>query len=89
MIEAIVVLLIVVFAALHVAFKLSPIPVQQKLYNAYVMGFNKVGLHAVAQRLSLKPQNENKACDSGCDGCGTQTVAESKVEVVQFHPRLR
>jgi hypothetical protein len=94
MIEAIVISLVVGLAAAHVAFRLSPKLTQRKMRDFIVMGLSKFGFHALAQRLLLIPRTENKACGSGCDGCGTQAGGdELKVDggekVVQFHPRLR
>jgi hypothetical protein len=93
MVEAIVILFIVGFAALHVAFKLSSKPVQQKMRSVMATGFNKIGLYSVAQRFVAIPPLGDKACGSGCNGCGTEAAGdELKVDgsakVVQFHPRL-
>ncbi len=92
--EAIVISIIVGLAAVHVAFRLLPKQGQQKLRVAMAAGFNKIGLYSVAQRLVVIPQAADKACGSGCDGCGTQAVGDELktdggAKVVQFHPRLR
>lgn len=94
MIEAIVISFIVGFAAAHVAFRLSPKPVQQKMRDGMAAGLNKMGLHAMAKRFVAIPQTADKACGSGCDGCGTPATGDelkvdSVAKVVQFHPRLR
>ena len=94
MIEAIVISIIVGLAAVHAAFRLLPKPVQQKMRDGMAVGFNKIGLYSVAQRLVAVPQAADKACGSGCDGCGTQAVGDELktdggAKVVQFHPRLR
>jgi hypothetical protein len=95
MIEAVVISFIVGLAALHVAFRLLPKLVQQKMYDVMAICLNKIGLDAMAQRLLLKPRTENKACGSGCAGCGAQAVTSDELKlngsakVVQFHPRLR
>jgi hypothetical protein len=98
MIEAIVTSLIVAFAAMHVTFRLSPKLVQQKLHGVMAAGLSKIGLDSVAQRLVSVRQVEDKACGSGCGGCGAQTTTGDEikadggvkvVQVVQFHPRLR
>jgi hypothetical protein len=94
MIEAIVISFMVGFAALHIAFKLSPKLVQQKLRGAMAAGLNKIGLHAITKRFVVTPQAADKACGSGCDGCGTEAAGDelktdSRAKVVQFYPRLR
>jgi hypothetical protein len=94
MIEAIVISFIVGLAALHVAFRLLPKPGQQKMRVVSAAWLNKLGLHAMAQRLLATPRVADKACGSGCDGCGTEAAGgELKVDgsakVVQFYPRLR
>jgi NO-binding membrane sensor protein with MHYT domain len=94
MIEAIVILFIVGFAALHVAFELSPKLVQQKLRGAMAAGLNKIGLHAMAMRFVAIPDAADKACGSGCDACGTEGArdelkTDSGAKVMHFHQRLR
>ena len=94
MIEAIVISFIVGFAALHVAFKLLPKPGQQKMRVVSAAGLNKLGLHAMARRLLATPRGTDKACGSGCDGCGTEAVGDELktdggAKVVHFYPRLR
>jgi len=94
MIEAMVILFIVGFAALHVAFRLSPKPAQREIRDVSAVWVNRLGLHALAQRLLAAPRVADKACGSGCDGCETEVAGdELKVDggakVVQFHPRLR
>jgi hypothetical protein len=94
MTEAIVIAVIVGFAALHVAFRLLPKPGQQKMRVVSAAWLNKLGLHAMAQRLLATSRVADKACGSGCDGCGTQVAGdELKVDtgtkVVQFHSRVR
>ena len=94
MIEAIVISFIVGLAAVHVAFRLSPKLVQRKIRDASAAWLSKLGLHAIAQSLLATPHAADKACGSGCDGCGSQAVGdELKVDggakVMQFHQRLR
>lgn len=94
MIEPIVISFIVGFAALHVAHRLLPKLVQQKVRVVSAAWLNKLGLHAMAQRLLATPRGTDKACGSGCDGCGTEAAGnalktEGSAKVVQFHPRLR
>jgi hypothetical protein len=95
MIESVAISLIVGLAALHVALRLLPKRVQQKLRGAMAAGLNKIGLHATAKRFIAIPQATGKACGSGCDACGTQPVPSDELKlngsakVVQFHPRLR
>ncbi len=88
------ILFIVGFAALHVAFRLSPNPVRQKLRGVIAAGLNKIGLKAMAQRLGALRQVGDSACGSCCDECGSQTAddeltVDTGTKVVQFHPRLR
>jgi hypothetical protein len=94
MIEAIVISFIVGFAALHVAFRLLPKQVQQKMLVMSAAWLNKLGLHAMTQRLLATPRVADKACGSGCDACGTEAAGDELktdggAKVVQFHPRLR
>lgn len=97
MIEGIVISFIVGFAALHVAFRLLPKLAQQKLRGATAAGLNNIGQHAMANRFVATlqaTQATDKACGSGCDGCGTQaagdeTKTDGDSKVVQFHPRFR
>ncbi len=94
MIEAIVISLIVGFAAMHVAFRLSPKLVQRKMRDVLAASLNKIGLHTIAHRFAAVTQARDKVCGSGCDACGTQTAAGDDVKVggakvLQFHPRLR
>jgi hypothetical protein len=94
MIEAIVISFIVGFAALDILFRLLPKLVQQKMRVASAAWLNKLGLHAMAQRLLATPREVDKACGSGCDGCGTEAAGDelktdSRAKVVQFHSRLR
>lgn len=94
MIEAIVISFIVAFAALHVALRLLPKLVQQKLRGAMATVLNKIGLHAMAKRFVAIPQAAGTACGSGCHGCGTEAAGDELktnggAKVVHFHPRLR
>jgi hypothetical protein len=94
MIEAIVISFMVGLAALHVAFKLSPKPAQRKIRAASAAWLSKLGLHAIAKRLLTTLRAADKACGSGCDGCGSQAVgdglkADGGAKVVHFHPRFR
>jgi hypothetical protein len=94
MIEAIVISFMVGLAALHVAFKLSPKLVQRKMYDVMAIGLNKIGFDAMAQRLLATPHAVDKACGSGCDGCGTEAAGDELktdggAKVVHFHPRFR
>jgi hypothetical protein len=94
MIEAIVISFIVGFAALHVAFRLLPKPGQQKMRVVSAAWLNKLGLHAMAQRLLASSHLADKACGSGCNGCGTQAAAGNEVKgggakVVQFYAHLK
>jgi hypothetical protein len=91
MIEATIILFIVGFAALHIAFKFSPKPAQQKFRIVIAAGLNKIGLDSVAQRLVAVG---NGACGSGCDGCGTHATGnelkiDSGAKVVRFYPRIK
>jgi NO-binding membrane sensor protein with MHYT domain len=95
MIEAIVISFIVGFAALHVVFRLSPTPAQRKVRDVMAAGLNKIGLDLMAQRLVASPQVADKACGSGCDGCGIHATTDDEMKVkdsakvMQFHQRLR
>jgi hypothetical protein len=94
MIEAIVISFIVGFAALHVAFRLSPNSGQQKMRVVSAAWLNKLGLHAMAQRLLATPRVADKACGGGCDGCGTEAAGDELktdggAKVVHFHSRFR
>ncbi len=95
MIEAIVISFIVGLAALHVAFKLSPKPVQRKMRDVVMAGLNKIGLHAMAHSMDSIRQSADKACASGCDGCGidaakgSESNAKGVAKVVRFYPRAR
>jgi hypothetical protein len=94
MIEAIVISFMVGLAALHIAFRLLPKLVQRRMYDVMAIGLNKIGFDAMAQRLLLKLRAENKACGSGCDGCGTEAAGDELktdggAKVVHFHPRFR
>jgi hypothetical protein len=94
MIEAIVISFMVGFAALHVAFRLLPKLVQQKMRIVSATWLIKLGLHAMAQRLLATPHAVDKACGSGCDGCGTEAAGDELktdggAKVVHFHPRLK
>lgn len=94
MIEEIVILFIVGFAAVHVAFKLLPKPGQQKMRVVSAAWLNKLGLHAIAQSLLATPYAVVMACGSGCDGCGTEAAGDELktddgAKVVHFHPRFR
>jgi hypothetical protein len=95
MIEAIVISSIVGFAALHVAFRLLPKLAQRKICDVIVVELNKLGLHAMTQRLLATSPVADKACGSGCDGCGAQTVGGDELklngsaQVMRFYPRLK
>lgn len=98
MLEALVISLMVGVAAAHVAFKLAPKPAQQKFRVVMAASLNKIGFAKVAQRLVNIPQASDKACGSGCSGCGAEASTGREVKdavkgggakVVQFHPRVR
>ncbi len=101
MLEVLVISLMVGAAAIHVAFKLAPKPAQQIFRAVMAAGLNKIGLAKAAQRV-IVAQAADKACGSGCDGCGTEAVAGAEMtddgarvvqkvvqKVVHFYPRNR
>ena len=97
MLEVLVISLMVGAAAVHIGFKLSPKPAQQIFRVAMAAGLNKIGLGKAAQRV-IVTQAADKACGSGCDGCGAEAVAGDEMtdggakvvqKVVHFYPRSR
>ncbi len=97
MFEALIISLLVSAAAVHVGYKLAPKLAQQKVRVMLAAGLNKIGLTALAKRMATFPQTSDKACGSGCGGCGADVAPggakdaaqEGGAKVVRFHPRVR